>query len=303
MITALVSALLVTLSPAALPAGPHPAGPHVDGRVLHDDAVRISLDADRVGLLGTAGDRYVVRLSSSDGSDARIVSVRPDGRERLLTANRDASASPLLSDDGRHLISTPHASSSSTTVRVRSARTGRVLVTRTFPGSVSVLDASSGRAVLGGWAPNRTFWWTYAGTDDTTPINRRTGYFASIEAGRVASYTRDPYQGGCSVLTSLAGNRLSRSCTERVAAVSPDGRRVAAIGILSDGIGPSRVTVRRATGDRLDRYDAPYFFGSIRWESDTALLMDTYDQRRWATVRCDLSDCERASKLRRTPRY
>lgn len=303
MITALISALLVTLSPGALPAGPHPAGPHIDGRVLHDDSVRISFDADRVGYLGMSDDRYVVRLSSADGSDARIIWARADGREREITSNRDASAEPLLSDDGKHLISAPFMSRSETTVRVRSARTGRILVTRTFPGTVSVLDAADGRAVLGSWSPNRTFWWTYGGTDDTAPINRRTGYFASISANRVASYTRDPYQGGCSVLTSLTGNGLSRSCSERVVDVSPDGRRVAAIGILSDGIGPSRVTVRRATGDRLDRYDAPYFFGSIRWESNTALLMDTYDQRRWATVRCDLQDCERASKLRRTPRY
>lgn len=303
MITALVSALLATLSPGALPAGPHPAGPHVDGRVVHDGSVHLRMDAAQVGLLGTSGDRYVVRLAAADGSSARVVSVGTDGGQRKIASGRDASAEPLLSDDGQHLISTPSARRDSTTVRVRDARTGRVLVTRTFPGSVSVLDAADGRAVLGSWSPNKTFWWTYGGTDDTSLINRRTGYFASIAANRVASYTRDPYRGGCSVLTSLTGNRLSRSCTERVAAVAPGGRRVATIGILSDGIGPSRVTVRRATGDRLDRYDAPYFFGSIRWESSSSLLLDTYGQRTWATVRCDLSSCERASKLRRTPRF
>ncbi|WP_243057327.1 hypothetical protein [Nocardioides sp. SR21] len=303
MITALVSALLLSLAPASLPAGPHPAGAHVDGRVVHDGSVRLRMDAASVGLLGMSDDRYVVRLSDADGSDARIIWVRADGRQREITSNRDASASPLLSDDGRHLISTPFMGRDSTTVRVRSARTGRILVTRTFPGSVSVLDAADGRAVLGSWSPNKTFWWTYGGTDDTSPINRRTGYFASIPANRVASYTRDPYLGGCSVLTSLSGNRLSRSCKERVTAVSPDGGRVAAIHILSDGIGPSSVTVRRATGDRLARYDAPYFFGSIRWESNTSLLLDTYDERRWATVRCDGGECERASKLRRTPRF
>ena len=303
MISTLVAALLVTLSPTALPAGPHPAGPHLDGRVLHDGSVHLRLPGEQVSYLGQSGDRYVVRVSESDGAEASVMWMRADGRHREITSNRDASAEPLLSDDGRHLISTPFMNQDETTVRVRSARTGRILVTRTFQGTVSVLDAADGRAVLGSWSPNRTFWWTYGGTDDTELINKRPGYFASISANRVASYTGDPYDGGCSVLTSLTGNGLSRSCTERVTAVSPDGDRVAAIHILSDGIGPSRVTVRRATGDRLDRYDAPYFFGSIRWESNTALLMDTYDQRRWATVRCDLQDCERASKLRRTPRF
>ncbi len=168
---------------------------------------------------------------------------------------------------------------------------------------MSVLDAASGRAVVGGWSPNRTFWWEFDRTDDTSRINGRVGYFADISAGRLASYTRDPYRGGCSVLTSLTGKRLSKSCKERVTAVSPSGGRVATIHILSDGLGPTEVKVRRASGRALATYDAPSFFGRIAWENGTSLLLDTHGKRQWATVRCDLDDCERASALKRTPRF
>ena len=159
--------------------------------------------------------------------------------------------------------------------------------------------------MVGGWSPNRTFWWTFDGTDDVEPISGRVGYFADIGAGLVASYNRDPYRGGCSLLTSLAPTpvALSSSCRERVTAASPSGARVATIALLSDGLGPTSVKVRRASGGRSRRIEAPYYFGRIAWEDNTSLLLDTYARRQWSTVRCDVDDCERASKLKRTPRF
>lgn len=303
MISAIVSALaavVVSLSPTSLPAGPHPSGPHVDGRMLHDGSMRMAFRAPRVTYLGQLGDRYVVQLTRRDGSNARVMWIRPDESQRVLVRGQ-ASYDAVVSADGEHLLVTPSVTRRSTTVRVLSVATGDEVAEHRFRGSVSVLDASAGRAVLGGWSPNRTFWWSFDG--GTSLINHRVGYVASISADRVASYTRDPYNDGCSVLSSLSGSRLSRSCSERVAAISPSGSRVATIHILSDGLGPTSVSVRRSSGAKLATYEAPYYFGAIRWETSTALLMDTYGQRRWATVRCDLDDCERASKVRDTPRY
>lgn len=308
MINALLSLVLavvaptLSLQPGTLDKGPHPAGPHVEGRVLHDGPMRMAFRAPRVTFLGMSGDRYVMHLSRADGSNSRVLWIRADESQRVLWRGLDVSE-VLVSRDGRHVVTTPFVSRGSTTVRVLSATSGRILNTRTFRGSVSVLDADEGRAVMGGWSPNRTFWWTFDGTDDTSRINRRVGYFADIRADRVASYTKDPYLDGCSVLSDLRSQRVSRSCSERVTAVSPSGGRIATIHILSDGLGPTSVTLRRAAGRKLAVYEAPYFFGRIGFEDDTSLLLDTYGQRRWATVRCDVDDCERASRLKETPRF
>lgn len=304
MISALISALLsvVTLQPASLPAGPHPSGPHVERRVLHDGEMRMAFRAPRVEYLGALGDRYVVRLSRADGSNVRVMWIRADESQKVL-ARGSASYDAVVSSDGKHLLTTPSVTRRSTTVRVQSVASGDVVATHRFRGSVSVLDASDGRAVLGGWSPNRTFWWTFDGGSGTELINHRVGYIADIAADRVASYTRDPYNDGCSVLSDLSSARLLRSCSERVTAISPSGSSVATIHILSDGLGPSTVKTRDVTsGSALATYEAPYYFGSIRWETDTSLLMDTYGKRRWATVRCELDDCERASKVYDTPR-
>lgn len=305
MITALLSALLaatVSLHPGALPQGPHPDGPHVERRVLHDGEMRMTFRAPRVTYLGSLGDRYVVRLSRADGSNARVMWIRANEKQRVLLRG-PASHDAVVSSDGKHVLTAPYSSRRSTTVNVISTASGKEVASRKFRGSVSVLDATDGRAVLGGWSPNRTFWWSYDGDDDVSGINHRVGYLASIAADRVASYTRDPYNDGCSVLSTLSSSRLSRSCSERVAAIAPDGSRIASIHILSDGLGPSSVNVRESSGTLLATYEAPYFFGTIRWETSTALLMDTYGQRRWATVRCEIDDCERASKLQDTPRF
>ena len=308
MKTALLSLLLaavaptVPLHPAELDRGPDVPGPHVEGRVLVDGSMRMAFRAPSVTYLGKSGDRYVVHLMRRDGSHARVLWITAGEKQKVLVRGL-SPASVRLSDDGRELVTTPRQSVSRTTLRVLDARTGHVVRTRTFPGVVDVLDASESRTVLGSWSPNRTFWWNYR-TDGTKTINHRTGYFASITADRVASYTGDPYQGGCSVLTDLRArpHRLSRSCSERVVAVTPNGRRVATVGLLSDGPGPSAATVRRASGGAaLVRYEAPYVFGWIRWQDNSTLLLDTFTTRKVTTVRCVLESCERASRTRPSP--
>jgi hypothetical protein len=293
----------VELKPGSIERGADVAGPHVEGRTLVDGSMRMTFRAPRVTFLGRSGDRYVVHLSRKDGSNARIIWIRADESQRVLWRGLDASQ-VLLSQDGRHLVTTPSVSSDWTTIRVLDARSGRVLNSHSFRGSVSVLDVDDGRAVIGGWSPNRTFWWEFDGTDDSERISGRVGYAANIAAGRVASYTRDPYNGGCSVVTDLGSSPhvLWRSCDERVAEFAPNGRRLASIGILSDGLGPTAVTVRRTHGAALARYTAEWF-GGLRWETNTALLLDTNGRTKTATVRCDVSACSRASDLEPVPQY
>jgi hypothetical protein len=292
----------VEVRPAALDRGADVPDPHVEGRVIHDGSTRLAFRASRVTLLGTSGDRYVVHLARRDGSGSRVIWIRADETERVLVRGVSAEDT-MLSRDGKDLVLTPRVTRRNTLVRVLDARSGKEVASRTFPGTASVLDADESRAVLGTWSPNRTFWWSYR-SGSTRVVSHRVGYFADIRADRLASYTRDPYRGGCSVLTDLRATprRLSRSCDERVTAVSPDGRRIATIPILTDGLGPDSIGVRRASGGApLVTYETRGWFGRVRWEDDTSLLMDTYGPRQWATVRGQLEHLERASRLFDTP--
>jgi len=131
---------------------------------------------------------------------------------------------------------------------------------------------------------------------------RQPGYFGDLSADVVASFTNDPYQGGCSVVRRVStGERLWKSCKERVTAVNPKGTRIATIDLLSDGLGPTRVWARKATGKLKGVYDIRRgWFGEIGFESNRALLLEAHGARKSATVRCTGAKCERASDLEDT---
>jgi hypothetical protein len=295
-----VVAPTVAIHPSSLPRGADVSGPHVEGRVLVDGSMRMTFRAPVVTYVGKSGHRYYVHLMRRDGSNSRVLWITPSERQRVLVRVIDAAA-VRLSGDGKDLVTTPRQTAERTRMRVLDARTGRMVATRSFPGVVDVLDADESRAVLGSWGPNRTLWWNYR-SGATKTINHRAGYFASIATDRVAAYTRDPYDDGCSVLTTLSGDRLWRSCSYRVVAVSPSGRRVATVGLLSDGPGAAAAVLRRASGGAaLVRYEAPYVFGRISFETNSKLLLETFTTRKVTTVRCVGETCERASRTRPSP--
>ena len=188
-------------------------------------------------------------------------------------------------------------------MRVWSALDGTRELSRQFPGSVSILDCGTDRMVLGSWGPNRTFWWNLT-TDRTRRIVDRTGYRASIAADRLAFFTKDPYEGGCSISARLSDQqRLWKSCKERIDVFAPRGGRVAAIHILSDGLGPTTVRTHKARGKVLARYTTPGWFGTVTWESRRTLLLNTHGSTKTAVVRCVLRECERATDLSDNPSY
>jgi hypothetical protein len=71
--------------------------------------------------------------------------------------------------------------------------------------------------------------------------------------------------------------------------------------ILSDGLGPSVLQVRRADGKVFRTYRPPSFFGFVEWESDRSLLLQPIGSRHAAAVRCFVGggECRRASRLYR----
>ena len=287
------------LRPAELERGPDIAIPHLEGRTVVDGDVRIKVDAPRVELLGPSGTDYVVGTSNTDGSARfRVLRLTPSGQRTVLLRGLPIWEMRLSADGSR--IAFPSTGRDHSRIRVFSATDGTRKADRTFRGSVSVLDLDGQRMVLGSWGPNRTFWWNTR-TDATRRIAARTGYAADIRADRVATFTKDPYQGGCSVVTTLQGrDPLWRSCSQRVATFAPRGTRMATIHILSDGLGPRDVLLRKARGKVLAHYSAQWF-GALDWESDRKLLLDTNGTEKSATVRCLVADCERASDLRPVP--
>ncbi|MBB3045583.1 hypothetical protein [Nocardioides soli] len=284
----------VQVRPGALPAGDRPAVPTQVGRSIIEGDTRVALPANSY-LLGRSGTAYVV------AGNGRVLRLEADGtRTQVARVSEDAEL--VLSRDGAHVIVTRltrAARGGDGLVTVIDASTGARVARRTFSHYATVVDADEGRLVLTTWTPGRTLWWDFVSGGTSRIVGRVAGH-ADIRADRLATFTGDPYDGGCTVVTSLTRPRrtLWRSCREAVVAFSPDGRRMATMHILADGLGPSSVRARTVRGRAIASYEA-YWFGSIEWESDRVLLLDTHTKRRTALVRCEVDECQRASAVRR----
>lgn len=284
----------VRVRPGALPAGDRPAVPTQVGRHVLEGDTRVKLPSNTY-LLGRSGTAYVV------AGNGRVLRLEADGTTAEIARVAD-DAELVLSRDGAHVIVTRLirlARGGDGLVMVIDASTGARVARRTFSHYATVLDADEGRLVLSTWTPGRTLWWDFVSGGISRIVGRAAGH-ADIRADRLATFTGDPYDGGCTVVTSLTRPRrtLWRSCREAVVAFSPDGGRMATMHILADGLGPSSVRARTVRGRAIASYDA-YWFGSIAWESDRVLLFDTHTRRRTALVRCEVGECQRASAVRR----
>jgi hypothetical protein len=295
----------VQIQPGALPRGENPqVAVMVDDTILDGD-VRVPVAGDSAWLLGTSGEDYLVAVFNAESQDGpKVFRVHRDGsRELLLEAG--PSQQVLASQDGEQVIryaSHRSAGKFTTAIVVNDSHTGDRVARRTFTGVLDVLDADEGRMVLGGMTPrNRTLWWNVS-SDATNRILRQAGYHADIRADRLATYNDDPYMGGCSTLRVLSapGQVLTRSCKERVAEISPSGRRIVVMHILTDGLGPREIKVRGHHGRKLATYEVGGWFGQLQWETNRALLMEAFGKKKTALVRCELAECERASATRPT---
>jgi hypothetical protein len=285
-----------TLNPGKLPRGADVAIPHLEGKTVVDGSIRVKVKAPMVRLLGTSGTAYVVGTANREGGHGRLLRVAADGTRTKL--GRASVWTSQLSDDGQTVVSTRITAVDPSVVTVRSATTGEVLAKREFRGFVAALDAEAGRVLLGNLT--KTWLWTTS-TDSLAVVSRNGGYEGDISSDVVAGYTKDPYNGGCTVISRITtGERLWRNCRERVTSFNADASRMATIDLLSDGIGPNLVTVRSGSGMRLATFDVKGWFGEIGFESPTSLLLETNGRRKAATVRCTDAGCERASDLSRT---
>lgn len=288
------------LSPAQIERGPNPKIPYVQGTTVVDGSRKVKVNAVQVDLLGKAGTAsYVVIATGIDGANVRLLRVRA-GQPAKVLARGDQVWDAVLSGNGTRVALTTRATATRTTIKVISTSTGATQRTSTFRGSVNKLDFAGDRVLLSSWGPTRTFVWNYR-TNVRKTINNKTGYDGDFKSNRLAFYTADPYDDGCSVLTRITAptKPIWRSCKDRVAALSPDASRLATIDILSDGIGPNRVTMRTGTGRALVSFKTSWF-GQLQWETNRALLLDTHGRNWTATVRATATTVNRASALSRT---
>ena len=278
--------------PGSLERGDDVRLPHLEGTTLVDGELRIEVP-NAITLLGPSDDHYLVSTRDSRGV-YRVKRVAPDGSKAVLLRGRRALYT-ALSDDGRHLIGTDNRRL--TTLAAYDATDGSEVARRTFRSRLEVLDVDGGVVLASSWERPRTLTWDLA-TGARERVSSYVAYQGDLSADRLALYTDDPYEGGCSLVTrpSAAGETLWESCRQKVATFSEDGERLVTMHILTDGAGPGELQLRETDGTRLTTYAASWF-GSVGWEDVDTLLLDANGRRNGALVRCDLAVCELASDV------
>lgn len=287
----------VDVRPFKLSRGTDVDLPRVVGkRTIVDGDVRLRLDEPILRFVGAAGRGYVAVLGTGRGEDARVARVRHDGSVKTIAPNSPRSLT--LSSDGTKIAFIGRSGPTSTTVTVKSSRGGPVQARKRVRAIVSTLDLTGSHVVMSTRSRAQTLLWDLTSNRNRTLV-RKTAYLINAEADRFAYYTRDPYRGGCTrvVAISAADTTLAKRCDQRVEAFSNDGERMATVDILSDGLGPTEIQLRATRGRLLAKYTA-LLFGEIRWETNTALLMQTFGSTRTTTARCVERDCEAATDSR-----
>ncbi len=305
-----------TLDPTKLARGADPAVAHVEGKTLVDGAFRVRVrGAYFVTLLGESGSGYVVAKGTRSGKGT-ILRIEADGSQRTLAVGDPYSSA--LSSDGTTVVVARYKRSATAGDRreglgdrvltVVDATTGAVSGKKAFKGYPEPLDVTGTRVLLGGFeAPTRgTFAWDLT-TGAVTKVSRRIGTTADAGLDLLVSFTKDPYANGCTVVSRLSNPavRLWRSCSDAVAAISPDGSHLATVNILTDGLGPHAVKVRTLAGAVTGDYKVKRigYFGNLLFEDADTLLLDTTAGRRTATVRCTAAACDLASDVRKAEPY
>ncbi|HXH77900.1 hypothetical protein [Nocardioides sp.] len=285
------------LQPEDLPRGADIAIAHIeDGDFVQGERV-VDVGGDRSTLIGRSGRSWLVGTSDVDGvGEFRIVRVGPDDSTTVI--KRGISVFELtLSENGRFFVHMGRGTRRAVPIRVFSARTGELKAEKDFANYPEVVAMAGPSVLLSSWVATdlgvRS--WDIT-TGAITRITRKPANIVDVGNNLLATYTKDPYMGGCVRLTLLSSpsTRLWKSCSERIVAFSPDGERMATVHILSDGIGPNEVQEREIDGTLLGDYSTGWF-GAISFESNTDLLLEVNGDTLASTVRCSEGACENAS--------
>ncbi|WP_148614540.1 hypothetical protein [Nocardioides rubriscoriae] len=287
----------VEIKPAQLSRGADPATPYVSGGEVVDGDRRVDVPGRSASVLGRSGGGYVVVSLVGDTWTTSRVGTGP----AATIVEGPLPEQVTLSGDGGGVLVTSFLQRR-TAIDYYVAGTGDLVRHGLFARFPRVLDAEGDRVVVGG--PDGGYLWNVR-TNRRTLVDSGIVYAADISSNRLASFDKDPYDGGCSQVSQLRSPRelLWASCREAVRAFAPDGDRIVTQHKLTDGLGAGRLWERTLEGRLLASYTVGSHVGGVTWEDDTHLLLDAYGTRRWAVVRCSQGSCERASAVRRTPGY
>ena len=292
----------VVIKPGALTRGPDVAGAHLDGTTIHDGDVTVKLKQPRAILYGKWNDFYIVATGDREWGDVKLWRVSAAGVTKRLAKFIDPFNTELDADAG--LVAYSYGDSTSKpTIAVYDLDENAETSVNAFGSLPTLLDFDEGVVVASFLSFKvKTITWDIV-SNDTLKVNAKAGNFASVAHDLLGFFNKDPFNGGCQVLTHLddPADVLWTNCDERIEALSPDGKRVATIALLSDGIGPADVMVRKIGGAPVVHYSIGGYFGRIWWETGTKLLMEANGKTQAATVRCKVDVCNRASDLVPTP--
>ncbi len=292
----------IAIKPGAIKRGPDIAGVHLEGKTIVDGDVRVTLKAPRVLLYGKSNDVYVAATGDREWGNVKLLQVSASGATKKLATFIDPFNTELDADGGQVAYSYGDSTSKPTIAVYDLALKSEVSV-NAFASLPTLLDFDEGLVVASFFSFKvKTVTWDTV-SDETLKVNTKMSNFASVAHDLLGFYSKDPFDGGCQVLTHLSDptDVLWNNCDERIEAISPDGKRVATIALLSDGIGPADVIVRKIGGAPLVHYSINGWFGRIWWETGTKLLMESNGNTLSATVRCKLDVCNRATDLVPTP--
>jgi len=280
--------------PGTLDRGDDIRLPHLKGTTVVDGDVRVEVPG-AMALLGPSGDDYVV-LTRTDQSRYRVKRVTSDASATVLLRGRNANYTEL-SEDGQYLLRNDNERR--TRITAFDATDGSEVASRRFRSYASILEADAGTVLVSTWQPRlRTVEWDIVAGTRSLVVDR-VGSQADISADRLSYYTGDPYDGGCLRVVALSDpdTVLWESCRQRVYAFSPEGDLLATVHLLADGVGPGEVQLRETDGTILVKYAATWF-NHVYWEDADTLLLEANGRKKGATVRCDGTDCERATKVK-----
>ena len=288
----------VDLQPDTLTRGADVVVPHVEegqwGDVFVDGAQRVELPGRIARVIGESEGGWLVGTQNADFKrNRRVVRVGTDGSVTDVLRNIDPS-SVVLSADGSTLAwQQLVGKGTKVVVHVTRASDGEKLGEKGPMAYVDLLDVDAKKVVLGN--DRRTFAWGFV-RDRTRTLARGMSGDVDLSLDLMTSWTKDPYQGGCMVVSRLSSPRkaLWRSCRDRVAAFSPDGTQLLTFHKLTDGVGPGEIRLRTLAGRKLATWTTGWF-GAWSWESPGVVLLEVTGKRTSATVRCELTACENAT--------
>lgn len=291
--------------PATLEESPATSVPHVVGRTIVEGEQETRVRGRNVLLLGTVEPgAHVVSVRRKKAGEAvyQVRLVRHDAADRTLLTLRDTEHAIAGQDGSTFVVVRYLFRREVSRLRAFALPSGDEVARVRQRGYPSVLDArlsdDGGEVLLGRYERNVTSRWDL-GTGKVTRVVGRAGFRADLAADRLASFTKDPYEGGCTVVSSLSDpdTRLWRSCEEAVETFSADGTRMTTTHILSDGIGPRQVIVREDDGSLVRRYRTDGFFARSWFEAEDTVLLDTRTGSATGVVRCVTRDCEVAGDV------